>query len=261
MPTIKTLILRAAGTNCDQELGHGFELAGSQVDYVHVNEFACKPKLLDRYKILGLPGGFTYGDDIGAGNVLANELNNRLKDVLPAFVARGGLILGICNGFQVLVKTGMLPEPDGADASATLTFNDSRKFEDRWVYLKGEETPCVFWKKEDGPLIYVPVAHGEGKFIAKNDSVLKKIKKQNQVVFRYANKNGTAPVYPDNPNGSPDDIAGICDPTGRILGMMPHPERHLYPYNHPRWTRRKLQPSEGDGLRLFRNAVTFIKNQ
>jgi len=261
----KVLVLRAAGTNCDIESAFAFESAGAEADIIHVNRLKTGEVKLKSYRILVIPGGFTYGDDIASGKILANELKSALIDDIKGFLADGKLILGICNGFQVLVKAGLLPglSGDAEQVEATLNLNDSARFEDRWVYLKKPVTSnrkpdkCV-WTKYVKDIIYLPVAHAEGKFIPKNDETLKKIKENGQVVFRYVDKDGKPDGYPQNPNGSVDDIAGICDPTGRILGMMPHPERFIQRTQHPRWTREELPP-EGDGLALFRSGIEYLK--
>ena len=259
--TVRTLILRTAGTNCDYETDYAFQFAGSQTDLVHINELVRGEKELSDYQILALPGGFTYGDDIAAGKIFANELKYKLGDPVRRFIEEGRLIIGICNGFQILVRAGFLPalKGTGGEQRATLTNNDSGKFEGRWVYLsKVERTCCVFTERTED-LIYLPVAHGEGKFVVKEDEVLQKLRARGQVVFRYARADGgPAEGYPENPNGSPDHIAGICDPTGRIFGLMPHPERHILPTQHPRWTREGLK-KKGDGLSLFESAVAYVK--
>jgi len=255
---IRTLIIRTAGTNCDQETKFAFERAGSEVSLLHINRVNENPSLLGEHQILALPGGFSYGDDIASGKILANELLQGLADQLKKFVDDGKLVIGICNGFQVLVKMGLLPGPFGRDTkqTVTLTFNDSNKFEDRWVYLRADSGKSPFIGK--GEMIYLPVAHGEGKFLAKDDATLDAVRSNGQVVFRYVDADGnTGRPYPVNPNGSADDIAGICDTTGRVLGLMPHPERHVLPTQHPRWTRDGLA-GEGDGMRMFRNAVQYF---
>ncbi len=252
----RVMVLRAAGSNCDVETQYAFNRAGAAAELVHINRLKEKSVRLSDYEIVAIPGGFTYGDDISAGKVLANELRYALSDQLNDFYAAGKLIIGICNGFQVLVKAGLLPAVDFDKAqSVTLTFNDSGKFEDRWVYLTVEDDRCVFTRNMSEQ-IYLPVAHAEGKFVVRDDKALSTIKGQKQVVFRYASPNG-AVDYPMNPNGSVDDIAGICDPQGRVLGLMPHPERHIDPTHHPQWTRYGLA-KEGDGMLLFRNAVSYF---
>lgn len=258
---VKTLILRAAGTNCDRETEYAFHLVGCETELVHVNELIRRQHVLDDCHILVVPGGFTYGDDIAAGKILANELEHKLQEPIRRFIGEGKLILGICNGFQVLVKAGLLPgESDGAASqSVTLTFNDSGKFEDRWVHLKVvDDDTCIFTRGLAGSL-YIPVAHAEGKFVPRSDDVREALWKNNQVVLQYVDPHGALGGYPWNPNGSVDNIAGICDPTGRIFGLMPHPERHIDPTNHPRWT-RGLRAEEGEGLAIFRNAAEFVRH-
>lgn len=257
---VKTLLVRTAGTNCDGETYFAFERAGSVVEKLHINRIVENPKVLEQYQILALPGGFSYGDDIAAGKILANELKMSLGDYLKKFVDDGKLIIGICNGFQVLVKTGLLPGPfhPGVKQTVTLAFNDSNRFEDRWIYLRSDSDKSPFIKK--GQVINLPVAHGEGKFLTDTPDTLEAIKRNGQVIFRYVDEKGNDAngVFPVNPNGSVEDIAGICDVTGRVLGLMPHPERHALPTQHPRWTREGLK-QEGDGMQIFRNAVEYMK--
>ncbi|MCZ7649395.1 MAG: phosphoribosylformylglycinamidine synthase I [Planctomycetota bacterium] len=271
------LLLRTAGTNCDEETRFAFERAGATVEAVHVRRLGEAPALLDAHAILVLPGGFSYGDDLGSGVVLAHEITRRLAEPFARFVERGGLAIGICNGFQVLVKTGLLPGPSyrsesnqsairnsqsaiaTADWAATLTFNDSQRFEDRWVRLEVAESSSPFLTGQAGRHVTFPVAHGEGKFVARDKATLQRIVDSRQVAFRYAGANGAKPQYPENPNGSQADIAGITDETGRVLGLMPHPERHALPWQHPRWTREGLA-EDGEGMFLFRNAVTFARS-
>jgi len=252
------LIIRTAGTNCDLETQFAFERAGADVSLLHINRVNENPSVLDEHQILAFPGGFSYGDDIAAGRIHANELRTKLGDGLKKFVDDGKLVIGICNGFQVLVKTGLLPGPFDRDTkqTVTLTFNDSNKFEDRWIYLRVDSDTSPFIRK--GQVITLPIAHGEGKFLAADDATLDAVRGNDQVVFRYVDADGDAGrPYPINPNGSVDDIAGICDTTGRVLGLMPHPERHVLPTQHPRWTRDGLA-DEGDGMQMFRNAVEYF---
>jgi phosphoribosylformylglycinamidine synthase subunit PurQ / glutaminase len=244
--TPKVIILRTAGTNCDMETAHAFTVCGAEVDLVHVNELERSEKSLGDYHILAIPGGFTYGDDIASGKILANEIKYKLGGELRKFIEKGKLVIGICNGFQVLVKAGILPGIE-SDNEATLSFNDSGKFEDRWTYL--ETTGKCEWTKKMKKIIYLPIAHGEGKFMPRDKKILNLLKRKKQVVFKY---------HKFNPNGSIGDIAGICDPTGRVLGMMPHPERHMLGTQHPRWTREGLKKF-GDGLAIFKNGVEYIK--
>jgi phosphoribosylformylglycinamidine synthase I len=251
---VKTLILRAPGTNCDVETAFAFERAGAQADLVHVDELIHHQKSLSNYQIMVIPGGFTYGDDISAGRILANELRLKLGDKIEKFVDDGRLILGICNGFQVLVKAGMLPE-SGVENSQSLTLagNDSGKFECRWVYLRANKTsPCIFTRGID--LMYLPVAHGEGKVVIEPGA-----QEELSVALRYTDETGDIQTgYPYNPNGSVNNIAGICDTTGRIFALMPHPERFIRWTQHPRWTREPRR-DYGDGFRIFLNAVEWAK--
>ena len=257
----KAIVLRTAGTNCDYETAHAFKLAGADVDLVHINQLIRKEKALSSYHILALPGGFSYGDDIAAGKILANELKYRLRESVEEFVADGKLMIGICNGFQVMVKAGLLPGLNGISdiQQTTLYTNDSGKFECRWVYLRSADgNKCIFTRNIK-QIIYLPVAHGEGKFTALDEGIIDMLEANNQVVLKYSDPEGSYAKYPWNPNGSDRNIAGVCDSTGRIFGLMPHPERYLVKYNHPRWTREKLD-EEGDGIVIFRNAVEYVAN-
>ena len=256
--SVKVLILRTGGTNCDEETDFAFRLAGAQTTKLHVNVLREDPAALSQFAVLAIPGGFSYGDDLGAGTVLANELITLLRPALEEFIESGKLIIGICNGFQVLVKTGLLPGLTRWERQATLTINDSHKFEDRWTYLKSPANRCVL--VEDDESVYFPVAHAEGKFVPADGGVLDALRENGQVAFRYVDPEGKPAGYPWNPNGSVDDIAGICDPTGRVLGLMPHPERHCLPIHHPRWTREGLK-ERGDGLRIFERAVRFAEER
>jgi phosphoribosylformylglycinamidine synthase I len=251
MARVRTLVLRAPGTNCDVETAFAFEQAGAVVDSAHINELVRGEKAFSRYQILVIPGGFTYGDDVSAGKILANELRLKLGEDIQNFIDRGGLILGICNGFQVLVRAGILPPSAGGDHRLTLAGNDSNRFECRWVYLQvNQKSPCIFTKGIS--TIYLPVAHGEGKVVAETLGELK-------VVVRYADEGGNVKAgYPYNPNGSMDNIAGICDASGRIFGLMPHPERFIRWRQHPRWTREPPR-EHGDGFGIFQNAVEWVK--
>ena len=255
---VNVLILRTAGTNCDRETDFAFRLAGAETELLHVNVLRDEPGRLADCHVLAIPGGFSYGDDLGAGKVLANELLATLRAPLERFLDDGKLMVGICNGFQVLVKTGLLPGLERWRQQATLTFNDSHKFEDRWTYLKAPENACVL--ADGGERLYLPVAHAEGKFVVEDQSVLEQMRANGQIVYRYTDGDGTAAGYPWNPNGSVDNIAGVCDPSGRILGMMPHPERHSLPVHDPRWPRDGLK-DEGEGLRIFRRAVEFVRQE
>jgi phosphoribosylformylglycinamidine synthase subunit PurQ / glutaminase len=255
MAVPRILILRAPGANCDGETQFAFERAGGLPERIHVNRLREEPGILQRFQILVVPGGFTYGDDVAAGKILANQLAHYLSDALHRFRARDKLILGVCNGFQVLLKAGLLVPPDDDGPVATLTNNAGGRFEDRWIYLQANAERCPFLKGCDR--LHLPVAHGEGNFLCREPWILKGLEQTGQVVLRYVDEQGQPGPYPINPNGSQGAVAGICDATGRVLGLMPHPERHVLPTQHPRWTRNGLA-KEGDGLKLFRNAVEFF---
>ncbi|MDY7011078.1 MAG: phosphoribosylformylglycinamidine synthase subunit PurQ [Planctomycetota bacterium] len=248
----KAMVLRAAGTNCDKESQYALELAGFEAKRVHVFRVTENPALLDEYQLLMIPGGFSYGDDVSAGKILANQMIHHLAGALNRFVADGKLVLGVCNGFQVLLKSGLLPcgaaDPTQANRDATLTWNDCGIFVDRWINLCADSDKCVFLTK--GRTLSLPIAHGEGKFVTSDDAVLGRIRDGGQVAVRYDG---------GNPNGSIDDIAGICDPTGRIFGLMPHPERFVDPTQHPTWTRRRKDCTGADGLVIFKNAAKYLK--
>ncbi|MBI4188138.1 MAG: phosphoribosylformylglycinamidine synthase I [Chloroflexi bacterium] len=255
MARVRTLVIRAPGTNCDAETAFAFQQAGAETALFHVNQLIRREERLEDYQIMVIPGGFTYGDDIAAGKVLANELRLKLDEDILRFIENGKLILGICNGFQALVKAGFLPElSGGAQPKLTLATNDSGKFECRWVYLSANpKSPCVFTRGIDS--LYLPVAHGEGKVVALPGALA-----DSNVALCYADEQGNTNVgYPANPNGSTGNIAGICDSSGRIFGLMPHPERHIRGTQHPQWTRRGARES-GDGLAIFRNAVAWAES-
>jgi len=251
MSKVKVLVLRGPGTNCDVETMFAFEQAGAAVSRVHVNRFVRGHERLSDYQIMVVPGGFTYGDDIAAGKVLANELRAGLGEDVRRFVDGGGLILGICNGFQVLVKAGIL-SVNGGSTAVTLANNDSGRFECRWVHMTvNPKSPCIFTRGIER--IYLPVAHAEGKVVAAGDVP------PSNVVLYYADEHGNRGAgYPYNPNGSVADIAGMCDDTGRVFALMPHPERFIRGTQHPQWTRRG-GGERGDGLRIFENAVRWAE--
>ncbi len=266
----KALVLAGNGTNCERETAHACRVAGfDHVDIVTVWELLNGDVLLDEYDMLNLPGGFLDGDDLGSAKAQANRIlhsglrgeKETLFHGILRFVHDGKLILGICNGFQLMVKLGLLPALRGelGEQTVTLTGNDSGRFEDRWVWLQANtQSPCVFTKGIE--TCYLPVRHGEGKLVARDSELLDELVAANQVVFRYADPHTGRPTnsYPDNPNGSQASIAGLCDPSGKLFGLMPHPEAYLHRTNHPRWTREDL-PEEGMGLTIFRNAVQYIK--
>lgn len=252
----RVLILRAPGANCDVETEFAFQQAGAEAERVHLNQLRGQPDLLQRYQILVVPGGFTYGDDVAAGKILANQLAHFLGEAIQRFRDHDKLILGICNGFQALLKAGLIVPPDEDGPLATLTHNASGKFEDRWIHLQARPARCPFLKGY--ARLHLPVAHGEGNFLCREPWILQGLEQADQLVLRYVNEAGQPGAYPVNPNGSRGDVAGVCDASGRVLGLMPHPERHILPTQHPRWTRLGLA-EEGDGLRLFRNALEYFE--
>jgi phosphoribosylformylglycinamidine synthase len=261
MKKVKVLILRTAGTNCDYETQAAFELCGAVTERVHINSLIENKDKIFKYDILAFPGGFSYGDDIASGKILANEIKNKLGDKIKKFALSGNPIIGICNGFQVLVKMGLLPDSKFFEQISTLSYNDSDKFECRWVYLKTEkkvinEYNCI-WTKNLPDVITLPVAHGEGKFIPLNDKLLKELNKNSQIVFRYSTKSGTIPEYPLAPNGSVEQIAGICNTKGNVFGLMPHPERYIFALQHP--VKEGFDGEYGWGKVIFQNAVNFSK--
>lgn len=251
-------VLRTDGINCDEETLYSFEKAGAKCSMVHVNQLRSGEEKLSDYQILALPGGFSYGDDVHSGKILAVELTSFLKEQLNDFVDSGNLVIGICNGFQVLVRTGLLPDRRIGEIKTTLMVNDSSHFECRWVDLVVESTACIYTRGLEGRVISVQVAHGEGKFYTDPDT-LQRIEDHCQVVFRYAGSAGSPTRhYPANPNGSLNAIAGICDSTGRIMGMMPHPERCVDKTQHPNW-RRLTGDVSSYCQAIFKNAVEYAR--
>ncbi len=248
-------------------MAHACTLAGATTDIVHISDIVAGKVSIPDYHFLNLAGGFLDGDDLGSGQVAAIRYKHAkvagtertLFEDMMTLVERGGVIMGICNGFQVQVKTGLIPGNPMGQRRVSLSFNDSGKFEDRWVNLKvNPKSPCVFTKGIDQ--IYVPVRHGEGKIIVDSDATLKEITDQNLDCLYYADKDGNPTMdYPMNPNGSTGAIAGMCDATGRIFGLMPHPEAFTHPTNHPQWTRMETLPEKGEGMALFDNAVNYLK--
>ncbi|HOK06336.1 MAG TPA: phosphoribosylformylglycinamidine synthase subunit PurQ [Syntrophales bacterium] len=269
---VRTIVITGYGTNCEVETAHACRLAGSDtVDICHISELLWGEKRLDDYDFLNLPGGFLDGDDLGAAKAGAHRIlharvrrtGERLFDQLRRFIEAGKLILGVCNGFQLMVKLGLLPGWDGAydRQRCTLIHNDSGRFEDRWVYLKvNPASPCVFTRGLTG--LYLPVRHGEGKFIPADEGTRERLHKDGNIAVFYSDPlyRGAVMDYPANPNGSVDAVAGICDPSGRLFGLMPHPEAYLHRTNHPRWTREEL-PEEGMGLAIFKNAVAYLRER
>jgi phosphoribosylformylglycinamidine synthase len=246
------------------ESAYAFELAGAVPEPVHINRLLENPAILSQYQILCLPGGFSYGDDIAAGRILGVQIERQLAGALAEFKDHEKLILGICNGFQVLIRCGILLAGDAHGAPATLTGNDSGRFEDRWVHLNVTPGRSVFLAGIER--MELPVAHAEGKFVARSGAVLAALDQAGQLVLRYGvppegkvDRPGSARLvhYPANPNGSEGNVAGCSDVTGRVLGLMPHPERHVDPTHHPRWTRGEGSET-GDGLAVFQNAVRYF---
>jgi phosphoribosylformylglycinamidine synthase I len=284
MAEVRAIVLRAAGINCDMETEYALELAGAKAQRVHINRIIEDKGMLDDFQIIVFPGGFSYGDDVAAGKILANQVVHHLSEAVEKSINAGKLVLGICNGFQVLVKAGILPG-DGKELatalraregtsprdrkdteeerllkadgqSVTITYNDSGKFEDRWVYLAPQSERCVFIER--GRQIYLPIAHGEGKVVAKDEATLEELKSEGRIAFKYVDKDGQEGEYPVNPNGSIESIAGLTDATGRVLGLMPHPERFVRATQHPRWTRRE-KDADPDGMTIFNNAVKYVR--
>lgn len=269
----RVLILRAPGTNCDVETAYAFELVGGTAERWHINQVLEESHRLADFQILCIAGGFSYGDDIAAGRILGNQIQHHLAETLTAFREAGKLIIGICNGFQVLLKTNLLAAADAHGPTATLTLNDSGHFEARWVRLAVDPGRCVFLQGIQE--MELPVAHGEGKFVTRDDATFHRMANNGQFVIRYAptadsTEHSPLPIphspfptivpsvpYPANPNGAQSDLAGICDESGRVFGLMPHPERFVDWTQHPRWTREPARPS-GDGLRVFQNAVQYF---
>ena len=255
----RVMVLRTAGTNCDEETAHAWELAGADPRRVHVRELISRPALLGEFVILTIPGGFSYGDDISAGKILATQLVHHLAEALADFVRAGRLILGICNGFQALVKAGLLPGGQGTPLGpqvVTLAQNDSARFEDRWVYVRSGPRPIAFLPAD--VVLAMPIAHAEGKLVAGDETVRAGLVEKGLAALTYVDARGRPGPYPINPNGSEADIAGLTDTTGRILGLMPHPERHVSPTQHPHWTSR--QGAQADGRVLFECAVAAARS-
>jgi phosphoribosylformylglycinamidine synthase len=267
----KALVITGNGTNCETEAAHACKLGGfDEARIAHISELLSGSVRLDEFHFLNLTGGFLDGDDLGSAKAQANrlkyakvdELEEHILDQILRFIADGKPILGVCNGFQLMVKMGLLPAFGGEylHQEATLTFNDCGRFQDRWVYLKNNPaSPSIFTRGiEKG--IYLPIRHGEGKFVASSAAVLDRIEEKNLAVFKYSDSGYQAPTleFPLNPNGSENAIAGVCEESGRLMGLMPHPEAFVHYTNHPRWTREEL-PEEGDGLKLFRNAAKYVR--
>jgi phosphoribosylformylglycinamidine synthase I len=249
----RILILRAPGTNCDAETAHAFQLAGGQPEVLHLNRMLESPKLATDYQVLCIPGGFSYGDDVAAGRIFGNQIRHHFADAMRELRDAGKLILGICNGFQVLIKSGLLDVDDANGPAASLTWNASGKFMDRWVGLKTTSDRCVFLQGISE--MYLPIAHAEGNFAVRDTASLANFEQGGQLVLKYADVGGS--VAPFNPNGAAADVAGMCDHSGHVFGLMPHPERFVDFTHHPCWTRLD-ERGEGQGLAVFRNAVRYF---
>lgn len=259
MAAPRVLVLRAPGTNCDLETAWVFDHCGGQADRVHLFRLLQRPQLLRDYQILCIPGGFSYGDDVGAGVIFGAKMRSHLADVLGEFLSHNKLLLGICNGFQVLIKSRLLPgggttwPPDMTrPAEATLTWNANGRYTCRWVRLQVPESASVFLRGVTD--LELPMAHAEGRIAAESPGVIEGWRTARQIALTYDPG--------DNPNGSLAGIAGLCDPTGRVLGLMPHPERFIHATQHPRWTRERVTATascEGGGVQIFRNAVEYFR--
>ena len=267
----RAIVITGNGTNCEVEAAHACNLGGfDETRIVHISELLSGEVRLDEFHFLNLTGGFLDGDDLGSAKAQANRLKfaridereEHLVDQLLTFIKAGKLILGVCNGFQLMVKMGLLPAIGGnfLRQEATLTFNDCGHFQDRWVYLKvNPDSPAIFTRGiEKG--VYYPIRHGEGKFVASSSAILHALEEKGLAVFKYSVPDYSSPTmeFPLNPNGSENAIAGICDETGRLMGLMPHPEAFTHFTNHPRWTREKMS-EEGEGLIMFRNAANYVR--
>ncbi len=261
MKKVNAIVLRAAGVNCNKETVVALELAGAfRVDEIHINVLKKNKKLFDKYHLIVIPGGFTYGDYVGAGKILANEIKFVMFEQIKRFIKQGKIIIGICNGFQVLVKSGLLTiDQKNYTQTFSLIENDSRRFECRWVYLKVNSNLMFF--KNLPETIYLPIAHNEGKFVASNEKAIKTLKKKNLIAVKYCNPDGSDinVKYPFNPNGAQENIAGIVNSDGNVLGLMPHPERFIFSQQHPyynylRYNNKKIFPF---GLQIFKNAIKF----
>lgn len=262
----KIIVITGYGINCEEETAKCFEKVGGQAGIVHINDLIAGNKKLNSYQILAFPGGFAYGDDTGSGNALANKIRNNLSEEVLKFVKKDRLVIGICNGLQILANLGLLPATkDFITREAALMHNLTARLECRWVWLKNTSQRCVWTYGIN--LIHLPIAHGEGNFYTTPET-LQKMKDQDQIAFKYVNEDGSPAdqEFPANPNGALEDIAGICDPTGRIFGLMPHPERFSSFENEDGWELKKEKllrenkpmPQEGDGLKIFRNAVKYF---
>ncbi len=259
----KVLILTGFGLNCETESAVAWQNAGAQADRLHLNDLFEDPDQLQKYQALTFIGGFSFGDHMGSGHVFAARIRHRIFDSLMQFVDRGGLVLGICNGFQIMVKLGLLPGlvGDRGTQRVALMQNTVGHFQNRWVTVRFDSaSPCVFTQGLDQ--MDLPIRHGEGKLHVPSKTLLADMEEQGCVVCRYVDPATGEPTtqFPANPNASRQAIAGLCDSTGRMFGLMPHPEAFLHRVNHPQWSRKESTQPDGDGLKLFVNAVNYLRN-
>jgi phosphoribosylformylglycinamidine synthase len=264
----KIIVLAGYGLNCEEETAYVFEKSGGEAKIMHINDLIENRKKLDEFEIMAIPGGFSYGDDTGSGNAYANKIKNNLEENLINFAKKDKLIIGICNGFQILANTGLTPAVDEkyGERQVALMHNKTARYECRWIYLKNTSNKCIWTKGID--VLHAPIAHGEGNFYTKPE-ILEKLESNDQIVFKYVDENGSPAngEFPINPNGAMKDIAAVCDPSGRILGMMPHPERFNCFTNEEGWELKKEKlirenkeiPKEGAGLKIFENAIDYFK--
>ena len=259
---VKVVVLSGFGLNCEVETEHAFKMAGARVERVHLTDLLDGSRHLSEFHIVAFPGGFAFGDHLGAGFVFANRIRHRMYDRLVAFIEQGGLAIGICNGFQMMTRLGMLPGLDGdyRTPRATLAPNDQLGYRNAWVRLKvNPDSPCVWTQGLSG--LDLPSRHGEGKFLVESADLLEQMESAGQVAVRYVDARGEpTEAWPANPNGSPGGIAGVCDPSGRLFGMMPHPDAFLFPFQHPHWCWQggAADSAEGEGLAVFRNGVDTV---
>jgi len=257
----KIAILRIEGTNCDEEAYLAFKNAGGSPDYVHLNELKLKRKDLEDYQMLYIPGGFSAGDYVRAGAIFAARIKGLIEKDLVKFIDEGKPILGVCNGFQILLELGILPAIDTKVSKipqAVLTTNDSNMFECRWVYLKKESKNCIFTRNYGEEIISLPIAHAEGKFLLSDNKFLDTLIEKDQIAFRYVDPSGNYTGYPWNPNGSVYNVAGICNDSGTIMGLMPHPERAFFEYQHPEW---KRDNGRDFGKAVFVSAISYLSKK
>jgi len=264
MKVPRIAVITGYGINSDYELAEAFRLAGAAAHRIHVGDLIEGRISLRDFDAIGFPGGFSFGDHIASGRVFANKLRSHLGDQLLEARARKIPMIGICNGFQVLIKLGLLPgeSDDDLKQTATLTYNDSGRFEDRWCHLQADPRSNCIWTKGVERL-YLPIRHGEGKFVPADDPALARWRSRGQICLRYIRPDGTRPAqglegFPHNPNGSIDDVAGVCTEDGLVFGLMPHPEAHIFAHHHPQWQKLGLT-GDGEGLKLFRNVVEVLK--